>query len=229
MKKYTYLLFDVDGTLMDFNRAEREAYIEALHDFNVFENEDNIVDVYSPINQKWWKKLERKETTKQETLLGRHRETFETLNMNLPVDEFNDAYANHLSKKHYVMEGAIELLDDLRKQGYTVIAATNGVYTTQQRRLTEAELINRFDGIYVSEKIGVDKPNLGFFEAIFNDYKEMNSSNTLMIGDSLTSDIKGGINAGLDTCWLNIKMVNDTDIKPTYEIHKLKELYTIIN
>ncbi|MBQ5798393.1 MAG: HAD-IA family hydrolase [Clostridia bacterium] len=198
--KYTTLLFDNDDTLMDFLDAERQG-IERTFKENGIPYTEELLKSYSAINLSLWKLFEKGEIAKE--------------------------YFSNLQYGHKCIDGAYELISNLYKD-YDIYVITNGESNTQAKRIKDSGLLPFYKGVFVSEKTGYQKPHIEYFNYVFARINEKDKSKILVIGDSLTSDIKGGINAGLDTCWYNPKGAVSGDIQPTYEIHNLSELYNCL-
>ena len=227
MKKYKYLLFDNDGTLMDFKKNEEYA-LEIAYKLSGAHNEvpysENVLRLYSEINDLWWKKLERKECTREELMLGRFKDFLIALGVKNVEPEFlSDNYPKCLANGAFLYDGAKELMEELSKV-YDIYIITNGIGFVQKSRIEKCEYLPYIKGTFISEEVGAVKPEKEYFDAVL---KEINASNDdcLIIGDSLTADIKGGINALIDTVWFNpLKSANKTDVTPTY----IAENYTDI-
>lgn len=228
--KYNILLFDIDNTLLDFEADEKQALKRLFNSLGI-ELNDELHQKYSTYNQSLWRKLERNEITRDELLATRFNVFFKK-NFNRDVTDLslNDQYINYLSDGHDLMPHATELLQLLEQDSAIRLEiATNGVPQTQYKRLKDAKIINYFEQIFVSQEIGVNKPNVKFFNYIQNHLKNFDIHRVLMIGDSLTSDIQGGNNADLDTVWFNPQhLENSSSIQPTYEIDNLLEIIKII-
>lgn len=222
-KQYRILLFDADETLLDFNRAEKNAFHHILVHYG-FEAEQRYVDEYHEINRECWEafeegRMEREQvlTVRFERFFGRH---------GLPVDgsEAEVFYRERIDQAAYLIDGALETLDAL-KDRYELYIVTNGVAQTQRKRLAASGLTPYFNDIFVSEDAGCPKPKRKFFEYCFARIPDADPSKMLIIGDSLTSDMQGGVNAGIDTCWLNPNGLKNTRGLPlTWEIRDIKEL-----
>lgn len=222
MKSYTTLLFDSDDTLLDFKAAEAGALREALEFFGL-EFNSHSHNLYSTINQEFWQGHERGEIKRSEISVGRFRKFLETIgNSDISPEELAPKYEERLACHHPLIDGAWELLEKLKGK-YNLYIVTNGMQKVQEKRLNESRLETFFDGIFISQVLGAPKPEKEFFDIVLGKVRETDKSRILIIGDSLTSDIKGGINAGIDTCWLN-RDGKTTDIKPTYEVKNFKEL-----
>ena len=228
--QYDTLLFDIDNTLLDFEADESQA-LKRLFDFVGIKLTDELHQKYSNYNKSLWQKLERNEITRDELLATRFNVFFK-VNFNRDVTDLNlnDRYINYLSDGHDLMPHATELLQFLKQSpAIRLEIATNGVPQTQYKRLKEAEIMNYFDQIFVSQEIGINKPNIGFYNYIENHLENFNAHRTLMIGDSLTSDIQGGNNANIDSVWFNPQhLENSSSAQPTYEIDDLLQIKKLI-
>lgn len=217
------VLFDLDDTLLDFKRAEAEAIRHTLKEIGI-EPTDETVALYSRINRSCWAKLETGEYTREEVLHNRFDMLFEALGMEGDSHATQKLYEYRLSLGAYYLDGAEKMLDQVHGK-YRLYLATNGIVNVQTRRLRDSGIEKYFDGIFVSEKIGYNKPDKRFFDYAFERIPDFKHDETVMIGDLLTSDIKGGINAGIRTVYFNPKsQKNDTGITPDYEITDLGEL-----
>lgn len=225
---YTTLLFDIDDTLLDFKLAEHYAISTLMTELSVEANDANI-QRYSQINQGYWEEFEKGLLTK-EVLIAKRFETFFALH-ELAVDgkEADAKFRSYLEQSHHLIAGSIPLLEALVPQ-YRLYATTNGVAQTQYRRLKDSGLIQYFKDIFVSEDTGYQKPTKEYFDYVFARIPNFNAKETVIIGDSLTSDILGGMNAGIDTCWFNPHHLPNpfSHIKPTYEIAALDDLKTLL-
>lgn len=225
---YTTLLFDIDDTLLDFKAAEHFAISTLMTELSVEASETNV-QTYSRINQSYWKEFEKGLIAK-DVLVAKRFETFFALH-DLTVDgsEMDGKFRNFLEQSHHFIPGTIALLDAL-KPTYNLYATTNGVARTQHHRIKDSGLIHYFQDIFVSEETGHQKPTKEYFDYVFARIPNFHAKETLIIGDSLTSDILGGINVGIDTCWFNPQKAPNpfTHIKPTYEIASLADLQVIL-
>lgn len=217
------LLLDLDDTLLDFHRAEAEAIRHTLGEIGIEPN-DEVVALYSRINRSCWAKLELGEYTREEVLHKRFEMLFRALGTTGDPHETQKLYEYRLSLGAYYLDGAKELLDTLYGK-YRLYLATNGIVNVQTRRISDSGIGKYFDGIFVSEKIGYNKPDKRFFDIAFAEIPDFKQDETVIIGDTLTSDIQGGINAGIKTVYFNPKKrENLTGITPHYEISSLGEL-----
>jgi 2-haloacid dehalogenase len=226
--KYEVIIFDADETLFDFKRSERESLKNTMQDFNIEYDEEHHLKIYKNINASIWKELEEGLITQKELNFNRFRRFAEKLNLDFDALAFTDSYTKHLSNASFIYEDSIELLEMLHKR-FRLIMVTNGLKDIQDIRIKKSVLAKYFEVIIVSEEVQVAKPDKRIFEIALNSINYTDKRKVLIVGDSLSSDIQGGINAGIDTCWYNpSKAVNRTGIKPTYEIAGLKELVSIL-
>lgn len=221
------VLLDLDDTLLDFHRAEAEAIRHTMKEIGI-EPTDETVALYSRINRSCWAKLETGEYTREEVLHRRFDILFETLGITGDAHQTQKLYEYRLSLGAYYLDGAEELLDELYGK-YRLYLATNGIVVVQARRIKDSGIGKYFDDIFVSEKIGYNKPDKRFFDCAFLKIPDFRLEETVIIGDTLTSDILGGINAGIKTVYFNPHgRKNDTGITPDYEICKFAELTQLL-
>lgn len=225
-----YILWDVDGTLLDFLASEKAAIKSLFVKYGLGECTSDMIKEYSKINVKYWQALERGEMTKPQILIGRFREWFSLRGFDTTIAEsFNSDYQLALGDTIVFCDGASEVLDSLKKKGYIQIAVTNGTKRAQEKKLHLSGLDEVFDYVYISEDVGIEKPNVGFFEAVICGVNIKDKSEMMIIGDSLTSDIKGGNNIGIKTCWYNPNSKgNDRGVTVDYEIKSLNEVLNIL-
>ena len=217
------VLLDLDDTLLDFKRAEAIAIRATMSEIGIDPTDENVA-LYSRINRSCWEKLELGEFTREEVLHRRFDMFFEALGRTGDADATQRMYEYKLSLGAFYLDGARELLDELYGK-YRLYLATNGIVNVQKRRIADSGIGKYFDGIFVSERIGYNKPDKRFFDLAFSEIPSFELSETVIVGDSLTSDIKGGINANIKTVLFNPKrLTNTTDIIPDYEISSLDEL-----
>lgn len=226
---YKYLLWDVDGTVLDFLAAEANAIKTLFGKYNLGKCTEDMLKLYSGINDKYWKMLERNEISKPEVLVGRFREFFEEIGCNINcIESFNRDYQLALGDTIEFCPNAKEML--LSQKGkYIISAVTNGTKVAQDKKLRLSELDKIFDYIFISEDVGAEKPNIEYFNYVFEKLGVTDKREVIIIGDSLTGDIQGGINAGIDTCWYNPRhKENTTSIMPMFEIDDLGKLKEIV-
>ena len=222
------LLIDLDDTIFDFHLAEKIALSKTLSGFGI-EPSFDVVTAYSEINASLWRQLEAGTVTREQVLVGRFKILFSKLQILADAKEARRSYEKNLSKGHYFIDGAEQLLKKLYGSKRLYLAS-NGTASVQRPRIDSSGIEKYFDGIFISEEVGFNKPDERFFEAIFNTIPEFKKEETLILGDSLTSDIKGGKNAGIKTCLFNPKGKDLCgEVKPDFEIRSLSELHPIIN
>ena len=221
-----FLFLDLDDTILDFKKAERLAVAKTIRDFGV-EPATHVLDRYHVINKMHWEMLERGEITREEVLENRFRMLFEELGSPVDATAVARAYENNLSIGHYFLPGAEEAVASLSKK-YRLFLASNGTATVQKGRMTSANLYRFFETVFVSQEIGHNKPSKEYFDACFARIPGFDREKAMIVGDSLSSDIKGGINAGIRTVWVNPNHLDCGDIRPDYEIESLSRLEALL-
>ena len=217
------VLFDLDDTLFDFHKAEKIALTKTLVHFGIDPTEE-ILALYSTINAAHWKRLELGEISREEVKVGRYRELFKTIGVECDPVKATAYYESMLAIGHYFMPGAPELLEELYRK-YRLYIVSNGTAKVQEGRIGSSGIAKYMDGIFISQILGANKPDKQFFDICFAEIPDFSLRETVIIGDSLSSDIKGGINAGITTVWFNPKGIeNDNNIKPDYTIKELSEV-----
>ena len=210
-------------TLFDFHKAEKIALTKTLVHFGIDPTEE-ILALYSTINAAHWKRLELGEISREEVKVGRYRELFKTIGVECDPVKATAYYESMLAIGHYFMPGAPELLEELYRK-YRLYIVSNGTAKVQEGRIGSSGIAKYMDGIFISQILGANKPDKQFFDICFAEIPDFSLSETVIIGDSLSSDIKGGINAGITTVWFNPKGIeNDNNIKPDYTIKELSEV-----
>ena len=222
--KYKYLLFDLDHTLLDFDAAEDIALTQLLEEEGV-EDIQAYKDYYVPMNKSLWKDLEQKKITKKELVNTRFAKLFAHFGIEKDGAYLAERYQFFLSKQGQTFPGVEDLLRKLISQGYELYAATNGITYIQTGRLEQSGIAPYFKEIFISEQLHTQKPDAEFYEKIGSCIPNFDKNHALMIGDSLSADIQGGQNAGIDTVWYNPHhLENKTQAQPTYEVHSYKDL-----
>ena len=227
--KYKFLLFDLDHTLLDFDAAEDVALTQLLKEEGVADIQA-YKDYYVPMNKSLWKDLEEKKITKQELVNTRFSKMFSHFGIEKDGVYLAVRYQFYLAQQGQVFSGAMELLDSLIDRGYELYAATNGITTIQTGRMAQSGLAPYFNQVFISEQLQTQKPDALFYEKIGQQIAGFSKEKALMIGDSLTADIQGGNNAGIDTIWYNPHhLENHTQAQPTYEVDSYQALLELLD
>jgi 2-haloacid dehalogenase len=221
-----FLFIDLDDTILDFKKAENVAVKKTLADFGV-EPTDAICSRYSVINQQHWEAMERKEMTRQQVLEGRFAVLFAELGVNVDAAECSRHYTQNLAVGHYFLPGARETVETLSKK-YKLYMTSNGTTWVQKSRLASADIEKFFLDIFISQEIGFNKPAKEYFDGCFAKIPNFNPKKAMIVGDSLSSDILGGKNAGIATCWVNPKHKAAGAVTPDYEIEDLTQLEKLL-
>lgn len=225
MKKYA--IIDLDDTLLDFTRGENEGVTQLLRENGVTDIQRGLA-TYVQINRNIWHQIELG-ADRAPLLNARFTQAFNELGVTVDGLALEKQYKAMLDHNYYTLPGAAELLADLKHAGVTVIAGTNGTKSIQLNRLRGSNLAPYFDSIFISEDVGFDKPDQRFFAPIFNHYPTMSAANTVMIGDSLHSDILGATNAHLNSVWFNPHhQAGTAAYQPTYEVDSFTALKQLL-
>ena len=228
MAKYYCILFDADNTLLNFDAAENKALAETLVNYGI-EPDAETVQTYRTINEELWRQLEKGQIRREKLFGERFSRFLKTIDAAGDGVEMNRFYLEQLSTHPDLMSA--EVLDVLRElsEVATLAIVSNGAQKVQTRRLAESGVMNFMEDAFISEKMGCEKPNARIFDAALRALGVENREHVLVVGDGLTSDIQGGVNAGLDTCWFNPGHAeNPGKVSPTYEIASLEELYPLV-
>lgn len=229
MYKYDTILWDVDQTLLDFKQSEAWALRTCFEQLGL-EINDEIISLYSQINSSFWKRLELGEITKKEVLLGRFSSLFQVLGIaDVGAEDIAPRYQKALGEVYYYRDDSLSLCKRLKGRVRQYIV-TNGVASTQRSKLKLSGLLEVMDDIFISEEMDTVKPDVRFFEACFLRIPDFQREKTVIVGDSLSSDMKGGNNAKIACCWYNPEgAFHEPDIKIDYEIKNLWEIEEIIS
>ena len=228
MAKYYCVLFDADNTLLNFDVAESKALADTLVNYGI-EPDAETVQTYRTINEELWRQLEKGQVRREKLMNERFTRFLKAINAAGDGAEMNRYYLEQLSLHPDLMNA--EVLDVLRElsEVATLAVVSNGFQKVQTRRLAESGILNYMEDVFVSEKMDCEKPGRKIFDAALRALGVENREHVLMVGDSLSSDIQGGANAGLDTCWFNPNHAeNPGKVIPTYEITRLEELYPLV-
>lgn len=227
---YQTLLFDIDDTLLDFG-ASAEASLALMFKHFGLSLTDEIKERYEVINQNLWRQFERREIDRQTIFQRRFPGLFQEFQLADTTAglQAETVYREGLNHGHQQVPQAQALLQQLSQlpqlQLYIV---SNGVAKTQNMRLQDSGFAPYFKQVFVSEAVGYQKPDVRFFDSVANNITNFDKNKTLIIGDSLTSDIQGGVNAGIDTVWYNPQHLTTTTVQPTYQISELLSLLKLV-
>ena len=224
---FEFLFLDLDDTILDFQKAEHVALSKTLREFGL-EPTDTVLKRYNLINKAHWEALERKEMTREQVLVGRFQVLFAEMGIEAEPVTVARTYEHNLGIGHYFLPGAEEAVKSLSKK-YKLYLASNGTAKVQAGRLASAKISPYFEEIFVSQELGANKPSLEYFEKCFARIPDFDKSKAIIVGDSLTSDILGGQNAGIATCWVNPHhKARREDIRVDYEIEALSQLEDLL-
>lgn len=239
---YNLILIDADDTLFDYPKAELQALHRTFDFYNVnkdweFDNKiltnEELISTYKVINHELWADLEKGQVTTEEVKVLRFKRLFEHFNLDIDGVECSKTYLYQLSQGRFLLDGAVEICKYLHSKA-TVVVVTNGFKEVQYSRIQESELKDYIDAIIISEEVGVSKPDPKIFEAALLRMGHRDKADVIMIGDSVTADMAGGRNYGIDTCWFNPKKImlsvpgQREALDITYEISALNELIPIM-
>jgi YjjG family noncanonical pyrimidine nucleotidase len=225
--KYSFLLFDADHTLFDFNKSEYLALKSALEELGC-PSTDAHIERYSDINVKYWKMLERGEIDKISLKLARFVEFGREFGFEDKAEALSDLYMENLAHESHLFDGALELVAKL-SESYRLFIITNGVKSTQDGRFGVSPITKYFEQIFISEVVGAEKPSIEFFDAVADGIEGFDKSRALVIGDSLSSDIKGAINSKIDCIWYNpMKKSAPEGWDITYTVSNFDEILDIL-
>lgn len=227
------IFIDLDDTILDFTKAERIAVAKTLESFGL-DATDEVLDRYHVLNLYQWKQLEKGLITRDQVKVRRYENLFSEFGINASAGEAAKTYEQNLGIGHYYLPGAEDFLKWAAER-YSLYIVSNGTATVQDQRIESAGIAGYFKGIYISEKLGKNKPSKDFFDLVFENIIsdidcKFSVSDSIIIGDSLTSDIKGGNGVGLRSVWFNMRgEKNDTDIMPDYTVKNFDELKGLLN
>ena len=225
-KNYKTLLFDLDGVIFDFDRAESYVFYTCFKQIGI-QVTQNLINQYDKINKPLWKAFELNQVTKEEVIIGRFVTLFARLNIKDDPILFAKNYQSTLASCLFLCDGAKEILDKLSKK-YRLYAITNGVSQTAFSRLKGTDTLKYFKAVFVSEDLHAQKPSKAYFDQVMKAIDHFDLDTTLIIGDSLSSDIQGAMNIGCDSCWISEQHLDHKEIKPTYQIKNIKDLTKIL-
>lgn len=224
---YRAILWDVDGTLLNFLKSERAAIKECFQVCGLGECTDEMVQSYSEINEGYWKMLERHEIEKPALFRRRFEDLFSKYGLSYDTAEFNILYQQTLGNHIFPNDNSLELVRSLKGK-IKQYAVTNGSFTAQERKLRRSGLDRFLDGIFISDVVGYEKPSPLFFDSVFDQIPESREE-AIIVGDSLTSDILGGNKAGIACCWYDPEnKPAPAELRIDYTITDLNQIKDII-
>ena len=225
--KYRWLLFDADGTLFDYDKAEAYALRTTFREFGL-EYEPDYLDVYRPINAQIWRDFEKGLISAESVKADRFQQLFDAIGVERDAQSFSTRYLENLGDSAELIEGAENLIRRLHgRVGLMLI--TNGLQEVQRSRLARSAIADYFAGMVISEEVGSAKPHRDIFDAAFARMGGPRKEDVLLIGDSLTADIRGANDYGIDACWYNpAGRTPGSDLRISYEISRLQELLNIL-
>lgn len=220
------VLLDLDDTILDFKMSERVALTKTLNELNI-EPTEEIIKKYSKYNISQWKRLELGEISREEVKVNRYKLLFDDIKVDASPEKATAIYEEHLAHGHYFVDGAKEMLYSVYND-YNLYVVSNGAEKVQEGRMKTADINHCFKGIFISEVVGFEKPNVEFFNKVFSQIENFNADEAVIIGDSLSSDIKGGKNAKIKTVWFNPNGLECDDIVPDFQISSLDEIKPLL-
>lgn len=226
-RTYEYLLFDIDNTLMDFTAGEKTALFQSMEEMGVPITEADY-QRYLEINRAAWARFETGELDSKAVQRVRFEDY--AIHLGVPAEQgtaLNARYVENLGQQAILLPGAMEMLETLSKR-YKLAVATNGLTLVQRARLQKSGFLPLLGGVFISQEMGVQKPDKAYYDYIFAAFGDANRAKYLMIGDSLSADIVGGVNAGIDTCWYRPAGAGEPHIRPTYTVAGFDELLSLL-
>ena len=226
-KRYNTLLLDADDTIFDFMAAERIAFFQMAKEMDI-PADDEMYAAYSIINDRHWKALERGELTREQVLVGRYACLAEQFGLQKDPVQMNQCYLQNLSRQTVLFDDSMEAVGELSRD-FRIYIVTNGNAMVQRGRFADSPIMQYVDGYFISGEIGYEKPDIRYFDAVFAAIPDFDPATTLLAGDSATSDLKGAINAGLDSCYVDRRgKPLPEGICPTYRVSTLAELAKLL-
>lgn len=223
---YQFILLDLDNTILDFDTTEKNSFKKIIESFAIEFNLE-VLNQYKQINTSLWKLLEQGKVTKDIVLNTRFSEFFKLYDLDVDGAKVEMQFRQYLDESSDLIPNAKNTLLELKNRGKKLYTASNGVYSTQIQRLTNAGILDLFDDMFISEKVGFEKPSIQFFEYCLDNIKDMEKDKIIMVGDSISSDIQGALNAGIDSCYYKHNKELDC-LNATYIINDISELLEIV-
>lgn len=225
--KFETILIDIDNTLLDFGAAETIAFKELLKSLNI-EYSDALKAKYKTVNHQLWSDYEKGLIDSDTIKANRFAKAFADYNLDYTGVQMDAMYRENIENNNVIINNAYEMLEGL-KDKFRLVIATNGIASSQYKRLDNANMRDYFEFVAVSSELGATKPSHDFYRGIETVFPDLNPETTIIVGDSLSADIQGGVNWGIKTCWFNpSNLENTTSINPDYEVHDLLEVLDIV-
>jgi len=225
---FELILFDADGTLFDYDMAEAYALKNAFNSARL-PFQENFIPTYKKINSALWLDFEKGLISPSKIRVERFKQMFDIFKIETDINKFGDIYLDFFAEAGFLIDGAENIVRQISSKKNSAII-TNGLSVVQRSRFSKAPIMSLFEAVIISEEVGCAKPDPKIFEITFQKLNHKNKDTALIIGDSLTSDIQGGINFGITTCWFNPKKLpNISGLVPDFEIQKLEELLEILD
>lgn len=225
---YRHLFFDLDNTLLDFDRSQVEAFTSTCHAFGLPSNRQTFHD-FQIFNHHLWQELEEGKISKDTLFSQRFSDFFKPRGFQVDGPSMDQAFRQTLSLSPYTIPNAHALLETLKQEGFLLYAASNGAYDTQIQRLNASRLMPYFDRLFISGQVGYEKPSIYFFNHVLSQIGNPSLNTCLMIGDRLSSDIQGAINIGMDSVWFNPHQNPHPNPRPTFQIQYLLDLLPLLD
>ncbi|MBT3168775.1 MAG: noncanonical pyrimidine nucleotidase, YjjG family [Candidatus Cloacimonetes bacterium] len=225
--KYKFVLFDADNTLFDYDLAEMTSFQKTLNYFKILENFEQFYESYKIVNHQIWQEFEDGLISSKKLRVERFIRFAKQENLKIDAVKMSQKYIEFLGECTFLLDGALEISEYLSDKCELALI-TNGIADVQNRRFAKSELAKFYQHRFISDEIGFQKPDKGIFEFVFSKLKCVDKKSAIIIGDNRNSDIKGGNDFGIDTCWYNIRKCEKNEIIPTFEISKLSELKNIL-
>lgn len=226
MSRYKWLIFDADGTLFDYDRAELTALNDTLGAHNL-DFDSKVHRQFIEINTRLWKEFELGSISSEQLRVQRFQELATNVGFRVSAPEISEDYLRSLGDQCHLLPGAEQLVADLSR-AFKLVLATNGIASVQRSRFFASPINVHFESLVISDEIGYAKPAPEYFERVFDEIGDPDKSQVLMVGDSLSSDIAGGIGFGIDTCWFNPdNRDNESSFEPTYQVSRLTKVSEI--
>ena len=221
-----YVLIDLDGTLLDFSSGEKTAFGDTIKNFSNYELKEKDYKKFSDINEYYFNEYSKGNMSRNDFHYKRFEEIYKYLKLDCPIGESDKYYIDSLREQAILFPDVLDSIKYLSNK-YKLYVASNGMTSVQIKRLEKANILNYFKEIYVSESVGYNKPDLGFFEYVIKDINDFDKSKYIIIGDRLDSDIEGGNNFGIKTVFLD-RSKNYDKVDATYHIFDFAELKNIL-